>query len=103
MLQGTKNVRDALLAAGFNRGEFKVWTPFDTTKQGWGQTQVHLTAKLEKQIALIPAMLAQRLSITRWIIDGRESYPAVTADWLGRIEMLDSDEIKRRYDEIMSH
>jgi hypothetical protein len=77
-----KRAIDALLAAGFRRGEFKVTTEKRYYKEldgrrayEWGSARISLRATLEREIELTPAMLAQDLHVSHylWKAEGEDT------------------------------
>jgi len=101
-LEQTKRAIAALKAAGFSRDEFRVRTPYLGDDRGWGDTVIVLLATKSKQIALVPAMVAQGLSVTRWFdYDEREMTPLVQIAGKGELSEHHCAQAQRKYEELM--
>jgi hypothetical protein len=72
MLEQTKNVIDALLAAGFARHDFSVRT--HSARYGYMEPNVVLYCSHTRAVELTPAMLANGLAVEHLTIKGRVAY-----------------------------
>lgn len=64
MLAQTKRMIEALKAAGYQRKEFRVRTPYDHDLGGYGATEIIVWASKERQMALLDAVLANGINAT---------------------------------------
>ncbi len=65
MLEVTKRYNEMLKRAGLKRGDYRIRTPFDQKRRGWGDTEIYIMKEKAITEEVLQNLLREELKVTR--------------------------------------